>query len=98
MCIRDRSNIFGNGSIKIKGIGAFFVGVPTSKDVAVAPVSYTHLDVYKRQEEGSGQRGAEQGGEERCHAADGGGAADVKMCIRDRCRTTGVFSEPSLST
>lgn len=28
-------------------------------------------------EEGSGQRGAEQGGEERCHAADGGCAAGV---------------------
>ena len=37
--------------IHVQGLGKSFGAVDVLKDISVDTVSYTHLDVYKRQEE-----------------------------------------------
>ena len=60
MCIRDRSVAvahdlgFNNDILNVNG-GAIALGHPVGASgcrILVTPVSYTHLDVYKRQEQG----------------------------------------------
>ena len=49
MCIRDRTNqILMNAEDTAKKMGDEFVSVEPIL-LAIVPVSYTHLDVYKRQ-------------------------------------------------
>ena len=53
MCIRDRSDyslIDCGGQEKLERFGAYILRRPEPQAIWAKPVSYTHLDVYKRQE------------------------------------------------
>ena len=57
MCIRDSPDILGERFRQGQpgGIGYFLGGLAADR-LAAAPVSYTHLDVYKRQDGDHGRR------------------------------------------
>ena len=52
MCIRDRSiaAVKSKDTVKICDENGFVVSTPLRENVYSVPVSYTHLDVYKRQD------------------------------------------------
>ena len=55
MCIRDRSYVFDVEKEHFLPATEYINSLPTveyASSETLAPVSYTHLDVYKRQDEG----------------------------------------------
>ena len=77
---------FGKKVLAVIGAAAFVGAI-----LAIIPVSYTHLDVYKRQDRGtaeyhgrdaSGNTG--KGREADVLSGEGRTIAAIKMCIRDR--------------
>ena len=56
MCIRDRSSFFHSRHVSgilddkiFDGLGRLLLGIADLDIDGIEPVSYTHLDVYKRQ-------------------------------------------------
>ena len=44
--------VYGFGTFQIPADGSTYRAVREALDLGIRPVSYTHLDVYKRQEDG----------------------------------------------
>ena len=82
MCIRDRSGVsggFGQVDYADQRVQGFETEHLVVLVYCIEPVSYTHLDVYKRQEQQGGGLAGNEEADMLVHAY-----SFFQMCIRDR--------------